>query len=95
VIVGAGMINSGLLLSNPHLTGKQKAAGVALTGVVTLAGAAPAAAMIAGGEKALAGNPQIIKWGVNYMLGLGGTVSGLLDPHANASGGLSSSLDEE
>jgi hypothetical protein len=68
---------------------------VALTAVVTAVGVIPAAPMAAGGEKALAGSPRIIKWGVNYMLGLGGTVSGLLDPHADASGGLSSSLDEE
>jgi hypothetical protein len=51
--------------------------------------------MAAGGELALRGSPGIIKYGVNYLTGLPGTVAGLLDPHANASGGLASSLDEE
>lgn len=95
MLAASGAINGLLIISNPDLSTTQKAGGVMLTGVVTAAGLIPGGALVAGGERAAAKSPRIIRWGVNFMTGLGGTGAGLLDPHVNASGELASALDEE
>jgi RHS repeat-associated protein len=94
-ILGAGFFNSILIATNPDLSTNQKWAGVTLTGVVTAAGGIPAAGMAVGGERAVANLPRIAKYAINFNMGVPGTVAGLLDPHADASGGLASSLGEE
>jgi hypothetical protein len=55
----------------------------------------PALGMWRGGEAALEGAPVVLKYGLNYLMGFPCTLAGLLDPHVNPSGELTSSLDEE
>ncbi len=94
-IIGGGVINAVLIKTNPDLTTGQKWAGVSLTAVVSGVGLIPAAGMIAGGERDVKGLPWIGKYAINLNLGVPGATAGLLDPHADASGNLTSSLDEE
>jgi hypothetical protein len=63
--------------------------------VVTAAAAIPPVGLAKQGSEAGIGSSRILKFGVNHFTDLPGLVAGLLDPHANASGGLASSLDGE
>ncbi|MET0603657.1 MAG: RHS repeat-associated core domain-containing protein [Baekduia sp.] len=95
LVVGGTAISSLLIETNPDLTGGQKALGLGLNAVITATGAIPAGALAAAGTRALRGMPNMARYGLNYLVGLPGTVASLLDPHVNASGGLASSLGDE
>jgi hypothetical protein len=93
IVIGSGIINSAIIWRNT--TGDERWGSLLLNGVATGIAAIPAAALAQKGVEELFANSQILKFGVNYITGLPGVVTGLLDPHANASGGLASSLDSE